>query len=935
MVLKEKMSVMAVRFALGALAAGSLIGTAAQAQQAAAPAAQQEPVKQEPAKQEAAKAAPAEVQKVYVTGSNIRRINIESASPVQIITREEMVRGGATSLTEVLKGISSNVGGIDENRTSGFTSGASGLNLRGIGSQATLVLINGRRLASYAQPEFQTTFVDLNSVPIGAVDRIEVLKDGASAIYGSEAMAGVVNIILRDNFQGLETGGSYGKSSRHDGAQSRASISFGGGSLVEDHFNAYATLDVRNRKPMLLRNRDDYIGTEDWRPWGYKDGRSIYTYPGNIYWTDKATNKFVIRPLGNACAANRLVPASDIFGAGTQGSACVFDDFQDSKYDSAPTTDRIGLTSRLTWQPNANLTVWSELMLNQNKSQLSGLPHWVAGSNGQETPALPITHPQYPKDLIDPVTGKTLAGGNGTVRVRASLTDFPGQGQDNTTNFVRYLAGVKGSVGTWDWESAFLYNSSKVDSKSTAGILDTPFVDAYKTGKFIFGGDNSALYSQILTNSASKFSSSMTQLDAKVSGELMTLPAGAVGIAAGVEMRREALETDPDPQAIAGELYHTAQSPPGFSNSRRTASMYGEATVPLFKSLEAQLAARYDHYSDYGHSFTPKVGLKWTVVPALMVRGTYAEGFRAPTLVENSTDVRHAFINGFKDPARCNDAFKDGCQWSSPYDSGANPALKPETAKSFTMGAVWEPTNWLYTSVDIWRIKRINEISTYDLDRVLADPARYANDPAIEITRDPLTATDKAAGATAGEITNIKSLLTNVSLTDIRGVDLQVKGTFNMGEWGTFVPDLNVQYTKSYLFAPSPLDSLTQYAGTRGTPKYQATLGMSWKKNAWTVSADTTYVGKMASKPDFTLPCQLEDEGYPELCNGIASFTTVDFGASYKGLFGYKNLKLSLAIQNVFDRKPPFAPYDGLGFYQPLHNAMGRYFQVSAEYRFK
>src|SRR5205085_4802540 len=130
-------------------------------------------------------------------------------------------------------------------------------NLRGIGSQATLMLINGRRLAPYAQPEFQTTFVDLNSIPIGAVERIEVLKDGASAIYGSEAIAGVVNIIMRDSFQGVEIGGSAGESSRRDGRQLRSTLSAGFGSLVDNHFNAYATLDVRQRKPMFLSKRDD------------------------------------------------------------------------------------------------------------------------------------------------------------------------------------------------------------------------------------------------------------------------------------------------------------------------------------------------------------------------------------------------------------------------------------------------------------------------------------------------------------------------------------------------------------------------------------------------------------------------------------------------------------------------------------------------------
>jgi iron complex outermembrane receptor protein len=877
------------------------------------------------------------ITKVYVTGSNIRRINAETASPVQIITRDEMVRGGATSLTEVLKGISANVGGISEDRTGGFSAGASSLNLRGIGSQATLMLINGRRLAPYAQPEFQTTFVDLNSVPIGAVERIEVLKDGASAIYGSEAIAGVVNIIMRDSFQGVEVGGSIGESSRSDGQQVRSTVSAGFGSLVDNHFNAYATIDVRQRKPMFLSNRDDYIGTQDWRQWGYKDNRSLYTAPGNIYWTDKATGQFVARTLDGNCPASRLVPASTQFGAGTQGNVCVFDDLADGTINSGGKTDRIGLTSRATWQINANTTAFAEAIAHQNKARITGLYHWVAGQNGQPTPALPITHPQYPKDLIG-ADGKTLAGGNGTVRVRASLKDLPGQGQDNTTDFARYLAGVKGTAGNWDWETAAMASTSKVESHNTAGLLATPFINAYKNGQYIFGNaaGNSNLLNSIMTDSVNGFESSLYQIDGKVSGELFNLPAGAVGVAAGAEARREKLVTSPDPLSVQGELYHQAQIPPGYSNSRTIKSVYAEMTVPVLKSVEAQLALRHDRYSDYGTSTTPKVGVKWTVSPRFIVRGTYAEGFRAPTLVENSTDVRHAFFNGFRDPARCNTTFKDGCNWSSAYDSGANPALAPETAKSYTLGLAMEPTDWLVATVDAFRIRRDNEIGTYDLTRVLEDPARYANNPAAAIVRDPLTDADKAKGATAGEITLIKLLLTNVAVTDVRGIDLDLRGKFNFGEYGRLEPRLQVAYMSSYKNAPSPDDAQIEYIGTRGTPRVQATFGLAWKKAAWQLSADAVYVGHMAPVGDYTVKCVYETEGYAALCqHDIPSFTVVNLGGSYKGLFGMKDLKLGFAVQNAFDRMPPFNPYSGLGFYQPLHNPMGRYFQVSADYSFK
>lgn len=890
----------------------------------------QEAVKKEEEKKQ-------EVQKVVVTGSSIKRVNYETASPVQVITREEMSRGGATSLTEVLRNVSSNIGGVDENRTNGFTAGASGLNLRGIGSQATLVLINGRRLAPYAQPEYQTTFVDLNSVPVGAVERIEILKDGASAIYGSEAIAGVVNIILRNSFEGAEISASYAQSQKHDGEQTRLTGSYGFGNLAEDKFNIYATLDVRNRKPTLIKNRDDYMSTQDLRAWGYKDGRSLYTFPGNIYWTDKATNQFVVRPLGGNCRPDRLVPASNLFGAGTQGQACVHDDFQDSTYNSSAKSDRIGLTSKATWQINADTTAFAEVMINQTKANLQGVPHWFAGQNGQITGALPITHPQYPKDLIDPVTGKTLAGGNGTVRVRASLTDLPGQGLDNTVTFGRYLAGLKGTFKDWDWESAIMYNSSKVDSRATAGLLATPLVDAYTKGQFIFGqvGGNSALVSKLMAPSYDQFKSEMMLWDAKISGELFQLPAGAVTAAVGSELRRETLNIDPDPLSVAGELYHRAQSQPGYKRSRDIKSVYAELAVPVFKAVEASLAIRHDRYSDYGNSTTPKIGLKWNISPQFLVRGTYASGFRAPTLVENSTSNQNAFLS-YEDPARCNDKFKGGCQWNSAYISGSNPDLKPETAKSYTLGLVWEPTNWFNMTLDYWKIKRDDEISTFDVKTVLSNPARYAGNPAVAITRAALTDADKAAGATAGEITLLKMLLTNVATTQVSGLDLDIKTNFNLGEYGKITPKLTMTYNQSYKSAPSPEADLIEYAGSRGQPRVMANIGMGWEKAAWKASIDADYIGHFSSISDFTQPCEFKNQGYEALCRDIPSFTMVNLGGSYSGL--YKNLKISFAIRNLFDRMPPFAPSPSSAqnlAVHPLHDRMGRYFQLTVDYKFK
>lgn len=875
---------------------------------------------------------PEKLKRVTITGSNIKRINAETASPVQIITREEMARSGATSLNEVLRQATSNVGGVSDSRTNGFSAGAAGLDLRGIGSNATLLLINGRRVSPYAQPEFTSTFGDLNSIPFGAVDRVEILKDGASAIYGSEAIAGVVNVILRDSYEGKGVSVSAGGAQAGDGTNKHASVMYGVGSLVDDLFNAYVNLDIRQKKPEYMKNRPEYIGTTDWRPWGYKDARSTYGFPGNLYWRD-AKLIGTAKPLAD-CPKDRQSPATSVYGpkSNAVGIFCLFDSLKDGDFNSGGNSDRIGLTAHASWQLNPDTLVYTDLMRNENKAKVTGSANFFAG-NGLDMPALPITHPQYPRELIGP-DGKTLAGGSGLVRVASTLNDFPGIGQDNTTVFDRYLIGTKFSLGNFDFDTALLRSSSTVDSYATGVLKKDALLDAYLSGTLQFGGpSNAALYDSLRTTAANHFDASVTSWDLKASGELVSLPAGRVASSLGLEYRQESLNIIPDEQSVAGNLYHLAQASPGYKNQRNVTSAFGELAVPIVAGLEAQLALRHDRYSDYGSSTTPKIGMRWNVNPHFLVRGTMAEGFRAPTLVENSTDVRNAYLV-VQDPARCNENFSDGCNWQSPYVSGSNPDLKPEKSKSATVGFVWEPSDNFNISVDLWNIVRINEISSLDVNNVLQNPDRYVGSSVARVDRAPLTVADQAAGATAGEITKLTFLYTNVSQTNVKGIDLDLRGKMNFGEYGLFKPRLSVTYTDSYKRAPTQEDSLVEFIGTKDQPKIIGDLGITWEKGPWMVSSNMHYIGGTDMRGDFSVPCTYEAEGYPDLCADIPSFVTFNLGLEYKG---FRDWVIRGAIENLFNKLPPFVPdsSSGLGFDPYLTSARGRYFALTAEYTFR
>lgn len=271
------------------------------------------------------------------------------------------------------------------------------------------------------------------------------------------------------------------------------------------------------------------------------------------------------------------------------------------------------------------------------------------------------------------------------------------------------------------------------------------------------------------------------------------------------------------------------------------------------------------------------------------------------------------------------------------YATGGNPALQPEKSKSYTLGLVWEAHKNLDLSLDLWEITRRNEIKTLDLDTVLQSPARYAGNSAVSIVRKPLSAADAAAGATAGELSDITLLYANIAETRVRGVDLTINHRLNAGEYGKIANTLQLSYNHSYVTTPAPGADAVDYAGSRRQPRLFANFGNSWKKGPWSVSADVNYVGHQSAKEYSAQECEFAKNGYPALCGDIASFTTVDLGIKYTGLI--KNLTLNANIRNAFDRKPPFAP-DPISGYSvaaitSLHSTMGRYFYISADYKFK
>ena len=855
-------------------------------------------------------------QRIEITGSRIKRIDAETPAPVQVVTREQIEKSGATSITEVLKSLpSNNAGAFDENAVASFTPGAGGVSLRGLGAQATLVLINGRRVAPFGFASGgQTTFVDVNSIPLDAVERIDVLLDGASAIYGSDAMAGVVNVILRKDFNGMQARGSIGQSSYGDATSKRGSVAFGKGSLATDRFNFFANLEHVEQDPVKASERP-MTATRDFRALTGLDRRSTYAYPGNLYTVGGAqgSGATFIAPLAGCTtfADNNAALAG----------RCLYDFVQYQDIVAKSSRDSLLLAGTL--ELGGGTQIFSDLSLMRTKFDQES-PSYSSSTyydTNIDVPTraitLPVGHPQNP--------------GATPVALRYRLADVPAvTGVVSDTQ--RFTLGARGTVAGWDAESALLVSRSKTKISQTGYIRDSVYTNEVldpangfaAQPTFIFGNPSANdpdLMARLYPTLNSEGKTSTTSADVRGNRDLMQLPGGPLAISVGLEARRESFKSGNDPLVDAGEISVLGGS--SSDGSRRVTAVYAELSAPVIKGVEAQLAFRTDRYSDFGSATTPKVGLKWKALPNLVLRSTYSEGFRAPALTELVQSPTRGFYSGLVDPQLCpdpTDTTNPNCDISVEAIFGSNPALKPEESKSLTVGLVFEPTNNLTIAVDAYRIKRTNEITSIDPNYLLANEATY---PGL-VERDPVT----------GEITRLNLLYSNLGSTAVWGYDIDVKGRVPLAEMGTLSLEATYNKTPSYRVQPVAGAPTEQWAGTYTQPKERFTVGANWEKGPWSTKIVWNYTGSyLRAFTSSDLSCAYTGSAFESLCR-VKPWMTADLYFSYKG---FKNLDLSLSVRNIDNRQAPVDQRRETRFTlfnSAYHNQLGRYFTASAKYTF-
>ena len=921
-------------------------------------------------------------QRIEITGSNIRRAQSETASQVQTFTAEDIAKSGKTSVAEYLQTLTvDNAGSVPMTFGNGFAAGASGISLRGLGAQSTLVLVNGRRIAPYGlADDGQKVFTDLNVIPLEAVDRVEILLDGASAIYGSDAIAGVVNVILKSNFNGIVVKASTGQSQKGDGRNTTAAVTAGFGNLQTDRYNLLVNFEATKKNEIWNRDRSGRgaVGRGDLRDLGFSAQEALggtgvilgnnsagSAINGNVrnpstlnYYNRGQLNGvgFTRTFPGAACGNFTSHPQGDPGHAG--GSGCLIDASQ--VYGQIqPSQETLNFFARGTALISNNIQAYAELNLYSSESKSSTTPSGVSASTGfpggpvaNNTIALGGAHPD------NPYFGTAA-------RIRYLAADVGPRVSNVESDFSRLVIGIKGTYAEWDFDTALL-NSKNTVSNSRTGYLqrDATFALLNPTGTNLKAGvansvqaattnaayaalpagtfwriaenaglNSAAMYAALTPTISNDAESQTTQLDFKAGRDLMQLEGGAMSLAVGAEVRRESVRLGPTAGTDKGNIIGLGYS--AYDGKRDLAAVYAEVLAPITKTLEATAALRFDHYSDVGNATTPKFGLKWTPMKTLALRGTYAEGFRAPSPAENGKGGLAAFTTSV-DPVRCALGITSACSPGSvAIITSPNPNLIPETSKSYTLGLVFDPLPGTSFSVDYWEIKRKNEINQQTSSAAIA---------AGNVARDPSSATSTAGDP--GPIIAILANYVNSSKTTVRGFDIDAGQTFSLGSNGKL--GFGVKWTHMLEYTRVEQDGTSSdFAGSHGncdvtncigTPADRLNFTASWDVNAVRLAGVVNYRGSMQNRnfKDDPAGCAshyADGTDAPSGCK-IKSFTTVDVTARWAVT---PQLELFGSIQNLFDTKPPLDPLTyGAVSYNPLDysGAVGRFFNVGAKYRF-
>jgi iron complex outermembrane receptor protein len=871
--------------------------------------------------------------RVEVTGSNIKRLEGEGALPVQVITRQEIEQVGIQTAMGVVERLSANssIGGINLQGAEGATGvGYAAASLRGLGSARTLVLLNGRRLANTA---FSGTSVDINSIPLSAIERVEVLTDGASAIYGTDAIAGVINFILRKDFTGVEAFAYYGDSDQGGGTTQRYNVTAGWGDLGRDKFNIFGSVDFNKIDPIAARERSfsksAFIPGAAGGDFDKTSGNSI---PGNVAIPGVGT----FNPGNPACMPPYSFPTT---GSPNQ---CRFD--YASIIDIVPPSESWNAFGALRWQFHPDHQAFLEGAWSRTESTARVSPSPISSATiltGEPVLAIPSS-PFYPHAFAQQfgVDGEPLAVSWRSLEL-GPRTDF------NTIEQTRIVAGLQGVLAGWDYTAAVNWSDSKATDEWTAGwVRGTQLLSILNSGQINLFGLNTpeavALMRQaLILGTIQDNKATMTDVTFNASREVYRLPAGPMALALGAQYRRETFAQASAEALSSGDVPGFGGSIPNLPEVKRNVyAVSAELNVPITKTLEGNVAVRFDDYQNVGNTTNPKFSLRWQPSQQLLVRGAYGTGFRAPSLPELFVPSYFSSTgNLYNDPLRCaTTGSPRDCDAQFTTRLGGNAALKPERSTNWTVGFVVEPVPQFTFSADYYWINVKDIIGTPSESVIFSD--MIAAEAAGVLVRYPVGSVGCPASEQVGGIPcpvqfGIQNYV-NVNEITTSGVDINLTYRFPRTDWGQLRTDFNGTYVFEWdqndgtgtqhligTYAGGIANTVSGVGSTGAFPRWKHNVNFGWTLGPWSANLNQLYVHGY-SEPADDVPVRR-----------VGSYSIWGLNGSYTG---FKNWTLTLGVKNIFDRDPPFTR-QGQAFqigYDPyLTDPTGRFYYGSIRYAFK
>ena len=904
----------------------------------------------------------APMQRIEVTGSSIKRLATENALPLTTYKAEELANQGLTTMSEVAVALTV----AATNEPVGGGGGGTMINMRGLNTNRTLVLLNGRRLANEA---LGASSVNVDVIPMAAIDRVEVLRDGASALYGTDAIAGVVNFITKRSVQDVTLHASTVQPQHSGGGdQKRVTIVAGKGDIAKDGWNVYTAFSAQRRESLLQRDRPQIWDADKLAALGgtpftaNSSGGSASPANFTIYRNGRPANITGNPYFANGCVAPGLaqttVPSTRTNANGAK--TCITDP---GLYPQLlPESQQVTLFTKASLAHGEGKMLTVELNLARSYIDAISPPQPFGNNTDYDR----LTASRRP--LMITSASRWYPGGSGGVPAVAGLNgedlaltwslDELGQAKlhDVQTNH-RLVVADEGQVANWDYRVGASYGYSHRDSGFKENFVRTPAVYAGVANGTLnpFGAQDEAgrAYLESISADGEVFRRADVRyygVDFNLSRTLMDLPGGALGIAVGGDWHRETYEENVP--MIGDEVVWRVNGTPGNnpSGARRVSGLYAELDAPVTKDLNLNFAVRGDHFSDFGSTFNPKASFRYQPMKELMVRGTVSTGFRAPTLPELYGVPRslQPSSSSWDDPLLCPgptpNVAGSGALTTDPRFAGlgldaervcntrlttlvgANPELQPEKSKTYTVGFVIEPVKNFVATIDFWKIDMKRTIAQINEDSIFDNLDRYGD----LFVRNP-----------DGTLQYITKTRLNMGGLKTQGIDIGLNYLVPTKAWGRFGFSMDGTYTDTYEGqndAGSPWVDSVGRIGALSTGSTSAnTYIFKWKHQArvnWSYGpffAQLTQQYTSSYEDTNALPTQ--QPGQP-LYNVIEPYRVYNLSTTYKVS---KNFKLGAGVNNLFDTDPPLSNQrlsSRVVFAQNIAKPIGRAFTLRGDYTF-